>query len=91
MQNKIKAMFGEIVNSQHSVKQHQHFTDKLKREVRYGINGESAVSQTSISDMAKLSNSVTDFILNSAEYSEEDKKMLLDMFDDGKQVILQYD
>ena len=51
--------------------------------MQYGINGDATVSKTSISDMARLNDTVNEFIKNSEEYEEEDKDLLRDIFRNG--------
>ena len=65
MTSVIKKLSKETFDSNLDVKQQQHFTDRLKREIQYGINGEASVSTTSICDIAKLNNTVEDFISKS--------------------------
>ena len=66
-------------------------TDRLKREMRYGIHGDPTASKTSISDLAKLNSTVKDFITQSKEYEEEDKDLLLEIFRDGNQLVHNFD
>ena len=84
-------MIKETEKAQISVKSQLYFTDLLKREMKYGINGDVSASKTSISDLAKLNSTVEDFITESQEYEDEDKDLLKDIFRSGKLVVQQYD
>ena len=81
----------ETEQAQISMKSQLHITDRLKREMKYGINGDTSVSKTSISDLARLNSTVNDFITQSEEYEEEDKDLLKEIFRDGNQLIFQFD
>ena len=83
MKTVIKNSIAETSKGYVNVKQQQHLADRLKREIKYGINGEASVSTTSISDIAKLNNTVEDFISKSSEYEDEDKELLKQIFTDG--------
>ena len=58
--------------------------------MRYGIHGDPEASKTSIKDIAKLTGTVEDFLRRS-EYEEDDKELLKDIFNQGDDLVQQYD
>ena len=69
----------------------QQLCDRLKREAQYGIIGDASVSAANpASDFMKLNKTYREFIKDSS-YSDEDKEILLEVFESGNNVLETYD
>lgn len=69
----------------------QQLCDRLKREVKYGILGDQSVSAANpASDLMKVNQTYRQFIKN-ADYNEEDKAILLEVFESGNKAIDDFD
>ena len=69
----------------------QKMCDRLKREVKYGIAGDSNVSVAHpTSDLMKLTKTYREFITD-ADYDDADKEILLEIFTNGDMKIEMFD
>ena len=65
--------------------------DRLKREMTYGILGDQALSVASPnSDLMKLNQTCREFI-KSSSYNDDDKEILMEIFELGNRVTEEFD
>lgn len=65
--------------------------DRLKRETRYGIIGDASVSAANpSSELMKMNKTYRQFIKDS-EYDQEDKEILMEVFESGNKTIESFD
>lgn len=69
----------------------QQLCERLKREARYGIIGGPGVSAANpSSDLMKLNKTYREFI-NGSSYNDEDKEILMEVFESGNKAIEAFD